>query len=197
MCRFLLFGAWPLCYKVQSFKKWMQKKLPFIFFVILGSIICCLPDDRIYLLPVLFLLSPFLDKDWPVPVLSQYQKQWSFWSIILLLTGLLIVLNPEYIESIVLILLFTALPEEWFFRSYFMQRLEVLYKRKWTANIMTSLAFALLHIPVQGWQGLSVFVPSLMFGWLYQRNRDLILVILLHTFFNGIYIIYLRDILNG
>lgn len=147
------------------------------------------------LLLALLLLLPFTDKQWQLPVISRYELQWVFWSVIIVPAVLLIALNPEYSEAIIIIFLFTATPEEWFFRAYFLQRLEALTFGKWTANIITSLMFAFMHTPVQGWLGLSVFVPSLMFGWLYQRNRDLILVILLHALFNAIFLLYIRDIL--
>lgn len=145
---------------------------------------------------ILLLLLPFIDSQWQIPDFRRYENQWLYTSILLSLLCFLVFLQPDYIETIIFVLLFTAIPEEWFFRGYFMQRLEVLSLARWEANVITSLLFALLHFPTQGWQGLSVFFPSLIFGWLYQRNRDLVLVILLHTFFNGIYIIYLRDMFD-
>ncbi len=148
------------------------------------------------LLTVLLLLLPFADKDWHLPVLSGYKNQWLWYLMVLSCTAVLLFLHPDTVQAVVYILLFTALPEEWFFRSYFMQRVQALNAGMWRANIITSLLFALLHTPAQGWQGLSVFIPSLLFGYLYQRNRDLLLVILLHTLFNTIYIIYLHDVLN-
>ena len=148
------------------------------------------------LLMLLLLLLPFLDNQWQMPVYRRYDSQWLYLSVALVFTFLLLFLQPDLIEAIIIILLFTAIPEEWFFRSYFLQRLEAMHLAKWNANIITSVVFALMHIPAQGWLGLSVFFPSILFGWIYQRNRDLLLVILLHTIFNGIYIIYLRDVLN-
>ena len=97
------------------------------------------------------------------------------------------------------IILFTALPEEWFFRRYIQQKLTQLFQQEsgLYANLLTLVFFAVLHLPTQGIQGLSVFFPSLFLGWLYQSKRDIILVILVHSLFNLVYIIYLREIIQA
>ncbi len=60
------------------------------------------------------------------------------------------------------------------------------------ANVVSSLLFTLLHIPLQGGVGLLVFFPSLLFGYVYQRSRNLIVVVLLHALANLFFIIYIR-----
>ena len=94
--------------------------------------------------------------------------------------------------------LFTAaLPEELFFRCYLQTRLEKISHRI-VAIIMTSILFMAWHIPtryllskgVEGqagdWgqvllhTGVPVFIISLIFGYLWSRNRNIIILILAH-----------------
>ncbi|MDH5767314.1 MAG: CPBP family glutamic-type intramembrane protease [Gammaproteobacteria bacterium] len=111
--------------------------------------------------------------------------------LILSIAGLA-VFKPDYANYALASLIFTALPEEWFFRAYFLSRLESIIRQPLYANLLTSCLFALLHIPTQGWFGLAVFFPSLLYGWLYQQNRDLILVILLHCLSNLVFVLFIR-----
>jgi hypothetical protein len=84
-------------------------------------------------------------------------------------------------------LLAAAIPEEWFFRTYFMIRLG----QGSRANIITSLLFSLMHGLTRGWTAAAlVFLPSLFYGWLYQRTRDLPLLVLVHTLSNLIYVLF-------
>ena len=122
-------------------------------------------------------------------------------------------LTGDRLSLILAIILLTALPEEWFFRAYFQQTLQTILTRQagigrlplpvdnmaaaWIANIITSTLFAILHVPLQGVMGLSVFLPSLFFGWLYQQKNDIILVILVHALFNLFYIIILHPAMQG
>ena len=153
------------------------------------------------LLIILFLLLPFTDRQWFVPSFKINGVCWFLYGIIFCCFVLIVIYKPDSINFILLTLLLTALPEEWFFRGYFMQRLQLLVKKviyyKLTANVLTSLFFALLHVPNQGWFGLTIFFPSMFFGWLYQKYNDLILVICIHALFNLIYFVFIRDIVNG
>jgi len=108
----------------------------------------------------------------------------------------------EQYTLLISIVVFTALPEEWFFRRYFQDAIENTLKscRRFNAqpqllsNLITSTLFTLLHLPVQGIAGIAVFMPSLILGYIYQKKKDLLFVILLHSLFNIIYIRYLTDI---
>ena len=62
-----------------------------------------------------------------------------------------------YYLTVLSIIVFTALPEGWFFRGYFMQRLELFKLSVIAANVIFSGFFALLHIPAQGIIGLLTF----------------------------------------
>ena len=94
--------------------------------------------------------------------------------------------------------LFTAgLPEELFYRGYLQTRLEKITHRG-IAILITSILFMAWHLPsryllskgVEGqsgsWgqvilhTGLPVFIISLLFGYLWSRNRNIIVLILLH-----------------
>ncbi|MDH5572122.1 MAG: CPBP family intramembrane metalloprotease [Gammaproteobacteria bacterium] len=159
---------------------------------------------RTSLLTALLLLLPLLDRSWYIPDLTPQKKQLFFMLAILCLYALVITLHPDLLYKALMILFLVALPEEWFFRAYFMIQLESLLRNKisqtshacWLSNIATSFLFSLTHIPIQGLFGLSVFFPSLFFGWLYQKRKNLILVVLLHALSNLIFIIYIRKYLN-
>lgn len=116
------------------------------------------------------------------------------WAGMLAIAMALLAWRPDYFEFALLALLLAALPEEWFFRAYFMMRIGT----GWYANLITSLLFALLH-------GLThdivtaalVFAPSLFYGWLYQRTRDLPLLVLLHTLSNLVFRMFLVERVQG
>lgn len=143
---------------------------------------------------LLFFL-PLLDKQWALNCFNVFNGRVYLWGGVICCFIALLLLNEGYELIALNIILFTALPEEWFFRGYFLQRLELFSNKMWLTNGISSIFFAILHVPAQGWSGLLVFVPSLLFGWLYQLYRDLVLVILLHALFNVIYLLYLKDIL--
>jgi membrane protease YdiL (CAAX protease family) len=87
-------------------------------------------------------------------------------------------------------LVFTAIPEEWFFRGYLLKRVE----RGIYGNIIVSVAFVMLHLLSQNYTiALMVFFPSLLYGWVFQKTGSLITVIMLHALSNLLFIVYLRD----
>lgn len=52
------------------------------------------------------------------------------------------------------------------------------------ANILTSLVFATAHALVLSPIAALVFIPSLIFGWCYERSGKVILPIFLHATYN-------------
>jgi len=164
---------------------------------------------HINLLIGLMLFLPLLDKTFTYPALKPNKTKLISWALIITTAVTIIDFNPGYANAALSTLIFAALPEEWFFRAYFMQQLnkELIRNKlkirsldshsRLTANIITSTLFALLHTPTQGWIGLSTFFPSLVFGWLFQRSNDLIIVTLLHALSNIIFIVYLNKIINN
>lgn len=100
--------------------------------------------------------------------------------------------QPWY-ERFLAELLFAGLPEEVFFRGWLQPRAERLLKgRAWTVfgirctagNVVTSAAFALMHLTTGRIDRLNVFVPSLWFGWLAQESRSLWPAIVVHALSN-------------
>jgi membrane protease YdiL (CAAX protease family) len=134
------------------------------------------------------LFLPLLDRSWRVPALPGSRLHYLAWGALLLASIALLVLQPSAAPFAVATLLMAALPEEWFFRAYFMQRIGA----GWRANLVTSLLFSLMHgLSRDGMTALSVFAPSLFYGWLFQRSRDLPLVILVHALSNLVFMLYL------
>ncbi len=141
----------------------------------------------------LLLFLPFFDTKWRPPTLPRQRNNLLVWAGLLLLGAAIVAWQPRYLGAALTALLVAALPEEWFFRAYFMDRLG----KGWGANVLTSLLFALLHGLTRGWlTALLVLAPSLIYGWLYQRTRDLPLLALLHALSNLIYLVFLAKILE-
>ena len=93
-------------------------------------------------------------------------------------------------------LLLYPLFEEWLFRGVLQG---TLLQRPWgqqrragisVANLLTSLAFVLLHfINHPPLWALSVLVPSLVLGYFRERHDSLVPPLLLHPFFNLVYLV--------
>ena len=147
-----------------------------------------------YVLVGLMLVFPLFDRAWRPPALSREWHHMGAWAGMLAIAMALLAWRPDYFEFALLALLLASLHEEWFFRAYFMMRIGT----GWYANLITSLLFALLH-------GLThdivtaalVFAPSLFYGWLYQRTRDLPLLVLLHTLSNLVFRMFLVERVQG
>ena len=134
------------------------------------------------------LFLPLLDRGWRLPALSRSRSHHMAWAGLLIAGIALLAWRPGEMPFALAMLLMAAIPEEWFFRAYFMTRLG----KGWRANLMASLLFSLLHGFTQGWPAaLRVFVPSLFFGWLYQRTGDLPLLILVHALSNIVFVMFL------
>lgn len=143
---------------------------------------------RDYILIGLMLFLPLLDRHWSPPSLSRAGINYFFWASLLTVTALLLAWQPHQAHFALGTLLLAAVPEEWFFRAYFMIRMG----RGWPANLATSLLFSLLHGLVHGWMAaLQVFIPSLFYGWLYQRTKDLPLLILVHALSNLVFVMFI------
>ena len=143
------------------------------------------------------LFLPFIDQQWMVPKFKPYSYRKMLWIGLLFSIILILIANPQKSSFILYTLLLVALPEEWFFRGYFMQRVELIGISKLRANIITSAFFAILHVPAQGVFGMSVFVPSLVLGWLYQLRQDMVLIILIHALSNLVYLLYFEKVVHN
>jgi membrane protease YdiL (CAAX protease family) len=86
-------------------------------------------------------------------------------------------------------LLVVALPEEFFYRGYFQQRLEsqlgegrpMFGIRVGRGFLLTQVLFALGHLVEPYPWRLAVFFPALLFGWLRKRSDTLLAGVLYHA----------------
>lgn len=67
---------------------------------------------------------------------------------------------------------------------------------KWTANIVTTLLFAVLHAHLDPIVALLVIVPSLLWGWLFMRSGTILSPILSHTII-GVYAVFVLGLFVG
>ena len=136
------------------------------------------------------LFWPLIDRQWRVPVILGNARNIAAWATLALMLCGLLVWQPRYLGFAASTLLLAALPEEWFFRAYFMARMG----KAWRANLITSVLFAALHGLTWGLAtAVLVFIPSLFYGWLYQRTQDLILLTLVHALSNLFFAVFLAD----
>lgn len=134
------------------------------------------------------LFLPLLDRGWRVPALPRSRAQYLIWAALLVAVLVLLAWRQAAMPFAVSTLLMAAIPEEWFFRGYFMTRLGSGLK----ANVIASVLFCLMHGLTRGWTAAAlVFAPSLVYGWLYQRTRDLPLLVLVHALSNLVYVLFL------
>ena len=134
----------------------------------------------------LMLFYPLFDRTWNPPAWPRGRIQRGATLVVGLVIVVLLAWQPHSLTKFIVTLLWAALPEEWFFRGYFQSRLG----GGWRANLITSSLFALLHAITRGGvTALLVFVPSIIYGWLYQRTRNLPLVILVHALSNLVYLL--------
>lgn len=148
-------------------------------------------DSYPWVITALLLLLPFLDRTGSANIYTCYKNRQIYWSVVLLISATILYFNPAYWKQTINIILFVGLPEEWFFRYYFMSKMQRLLSKPVHANILTSVFFTLVHVQVQGFTGLLVFFPSIIFGYIYLKNKDLLLVVLVHSLSNIIYYLYL------
>jgi len=146
---------------------------------------------RDYVLVGLMLFLPLLDRGWH-PTTPLVPRRFLHISLGLVVAAIaLLMWRPSFHSYAITTLLLAAIPEEWFFRGYFMTRLG----GDTRANLISSVFFSLMHGLTRGWLIASqVFLPSLLFGWVFQRSRDLPLVILLHAFSNLMYAVVVSSL---
>ena len=164
--------------------------LPCVLFAATAFVAMFARQSRDWLLPVLFLLLPFVDVQWSMPRIPFGRLSLISWAILSLAIILLLLQNIQLLDLFTVMVLVAALPEEWFFRAYLQKRLG----NHIAAVLIVSLLFSLMHFITQSsavaWL---VFIPSVFFGWVYKKTDDLILVVFLHALSNLIYYIYLES----
>lgn len=153
------------------------------------------PLEYVVYLYAVFLVAPLFDPYWKFPDFSRIHNITPYIFALSIVSISIILFNdPGQSEYFLYMLVFTALPEEWFFRGYLLRRIE----RGIYGNIIVSVGFTVLHLVSQNYMvALMVFFPSLFYGWIYQKTGSLITVIMLHALSNLIFIVYLRNILTA
>ena len=142
----------------------------------------------VYVLIGTMLFYPLLDRQWRPPGLPKQFRNSAAWAFLMLTAAALLAWKPEYFKPGLSTLVTAALPEEWFFRAYFMTSVGFGLQ----ANLTASLLFSVLHGLTRGWPiAALVFVPSLFYGWLYQRTRDLPLLVLMHALSNIVFMMFI------
>ena len=136
------------------------------------------------------LFFPLFDHGWHIPSLPRSLRHRLAWVGLSIVALAILIWRPSEAPFALSTLAMAALPEEWFFRAYFMSQLG----QGPRANVLASLLFSLMHGLTRGWvtAGL-VFAPSLFYGWLYQRARDLPLLTLVHAVSNLVYAAFLAE----
>jgi membrane protease YdiL (CAAX protease family) len=100
--------------------------------------------------------------------------------------------NPGAIDLFIVMVMVAAFPEEWFFRLYLQNRLG----NSIVAVLIVSLLFSFMHFIAHGLSSAwLVFIPSVLFGYIYKQTSDLVLVVLLHALSNLVYYIYLESLI--
>lgn len=136
------------------------------------------------------LFLPLADRRWRIPALPRSRSHYLIWAVLLSVGIALLLWRPSEMPFALSTLLTAALPEEWFFRGYFMTSVG----NGSRANILASILFSLIHGLTRGWTtALLVFAPSLFYGWMYQSSRDLPLVVILHALSNLVYAMFLAE----
>ena len=148
---------------------------------------------RLYLLLALMLFLPLWDRRWQPPSLLRKTSHRIARVGLALVIGALVLAEPQHWLTVAAALLVAALPEEWFFRAYFQTALTTRHNfPRLHANLITCLLFSLVHGLSRDWTtALLVFVPSFVYGYLYQRTRDLPLVVLAHALSNVVFALFL------
>lgn len=99
-------------------------------------------------------------------------------------------LGAKLLEFCAVQLVVVALPEELFFRGFLLGLLEQRFPpaRRWLgggiglALVLSSLAFALIHLPKDGDpRALATFFPGLLFGWMRSATGSILAPTLTHA----------------
>ncbi len=134
---------------------------------------------------IILLGVPLLDKQWTAP--NYFKNKIDIIGLLLLfiISFVLFFFLPEQLKYFLTMLVFTALPEEWFFRAYLLDRFGGNVK----ANIISSVLFSLLHAITRGpIVALEVFFPSLIYGWVFLKTKSVIACIIVHAISNILFV---------
>ncbi len=105
-------------------------------------------------------------------------------------------INPKEITFLFTLNTFLfAFAEEVFFRGYLFKALEI--KNNHIKNVIVSLVFTLAHVIFYGSLfKITVFFPSLIFGYLYIYTGSILAPVIFHAVSNLFYETFLRHLIN-
>lgn len=112
------------------------------------------------------------------------------------LLGLVWVLNSQhmlmlpyerpYIWMRIMILypLFSALPQEFIYRTFFFHRYQHFFHFKYSGIILSACAFSFLHLVYDNWLAIGLsFIGGLLFGITYKRTQSLFWITVEHIIY--------------
>lgn len=170
-------------------RRFIYPSLAYVFIV--AALFFADPDVSAYVY-VLFLFLPLLDPDWSLPNFRIEKRQVILTVACAICVAGVLTVNQGYTGYFFSMLVLTALPEEWFFRAYLLARVGF----NLPGHTIVSAAFSAIHgIHQNTAMMLLVFLPSLLFGLVYQYTRNIYLVVMLHALSNLVFVIYIRDVL--
>ncbi|MFL0506780.1 CPBP family intramembrane glutamic endopeptidase [Ureibacillus sp. 179-F W5.1 NHS] len=166
----------------------------------------------IWVIPVI-LLAKVIDKTDPFSFLGlrhNFKKslKWIYWVFLVFI--LYILLNITVLDNKINlhigfdewlnVFLLVGITEEIVFRGFILNKLMDSF-RFWIANTITSLLFVLIHFPIWIYKGLfafhyilsssiTIFVLGALFGYVYKKTSSLWLVIIIHSFYNLLVLIF-------
>lgn len=141
------------------------------------------------------LFVPLIDANWSQLKVSLSYRPYSVyvWLACVFVIAILITLNTQVLLFTLTTLAVAALPEEWFFRAYLQNKLGNTLR----AVIISSAVFSCAHMITVSWlAGFLVFIPSVIYGFIYRKTGDLVLVVLLHVLSNVLYNVYLHKLVD-
>jgi len=168
---------------------------PYISILLLAVVVVATQyfSQQFLILAALMLLLPLIDNNHDAAKFVFVKTNIVLLFVLLMIIFVVIFLKENLLIFFMTTLVFTALPEEWFFRIYLMQRIG----RGLEANVIASVLFSALHAITFGWlYSFLVFLPSLVFGWVYQRQQNFVILVLLHAVSNLVYVAYLSQYLD-
>lgn len=166
----------------------MSEYWPYVSFVVLLALVGITKNSDVQFIILLFplMLLPFIDRNWVFKksIFQTNRRSLSVLISLIILVALPVALNIITVATVVSILLYSALPEEWFFRAYLLNRLGNDTK----ANIISSLLFCSLHAFAGDFiHAALVFIPSVALGYVFIKYGNFGIVVFLHLLFNIVY----------
>ena len=140
-----------------------------------------------YVLPLLLLILPLLGNGFDKSLLAKLDinSPYTYLILVLLLFTLLLSILTDALEIVIRSYMYAAIPEEFYFRAFLQKSLG----NNNSAIIAATLSFSLMHFITRGFlSGVMVFIPSLIFGWIFKKTENLYLVVVVHASANIIYL---------